>query len=123
IVFTYHFRIKAVALDFFCVRLKKDAKVVRSSQLIDMRPSVVRIDFAEVSYVNYDATVNRDFDIFALLFPIKLEEISFKLIDPLRTLKYSNSKRYRYFAEHLPVEVETAAPSSSSVRYTSNSET
>ena len=33
-----------------------------------MRPSIVRIDFAEVSHINYNATVYRDFDIFALLY-------------------------------------------------------
>ena len=33
-----------------------------------MRPGVVRIDFAEVSRINRNATVHRDFNIFALLY-------------------------------------------------------
>ncbi len=33
-----------------------------------MRPGVVRIDFAEVSHINHNATVHRDFDVFALLY-------------------------------------------------------
>ena len=33
-----------------------------------MRPSVVRIDFAEVSHINHNATVHKDFDILALLY-------------------------------------------------------
>jgi hypothetical protein len=33
-----------------------------------MRSSVVRIDFAKVSHINHNATVHRNFDVFALLY-------------------------------------------------------
>ena len=33
-----------------------------------MRPGIVRINFAEVRHINYNATIYRDFDIFALLY-------------------------------------------------------
>ncbi len=73
VAFAHGCCIKAIGLDFFCVGVREEENIgivrrARPGQFVDMRPGVVRIDFAEVSHINHNATVHRNFDVFALLY-------------------------------------------------------
>lgn len=81
IAFAYSYCIKIVNFDFFCFDIIRENNIdidwrVRSSQFVDIRSNIVRINFAKKNYINYNATVYRDFDVFALLYIEDIATIS-----------------------------------------------
>lgn len=81
VAFAHGCRIKAIGLDFFCFGVIREENIgidrrARPGQFVDVRPGVVGIDFAEGSYINHNATVHRDFDVFALLYVEGIATIS-----------------------------------------------
>jgi len=81
VAFAHGCRIKAIGLDFFCFDVVREENIgidrrARPGQFVDVRPGVVGIDFAEGSYINHNATVHRDFDVFALLYVEGIATIS-----------------------------------------------